>query len=80
MTLNELILAQQIEAIRQRNLRWTECTPGPWFEDGPRRPGGVRRAIAAALVRAGLLLDRRAAETAATPSEQASQQEVRHAL
>ncbi len=80
MTLNELILAQQIEAARRRNLEWSEVARGLQVESAVERPGGIRHAIAASLVRGGLLLDRRAAEIAAARQTAASQREVGHAL
>jgi hypothetical protein len=76
MTLNELMLAQQIETMRRRNLEWIQFEPRLRVGAPPRRPGGIRHLLATALVRLGVLLDGTAAEIAT----RVSKKEARHAL
>ena len=76
MTLNELMLEQEIEA-RQLRLARAGADALDDFAT-PRR--GVRPATAALLVRVGTRLDRRAAELAVRPAQPVSPGEVRHAL
>ena len=76
MTLNELLLAQQIETMRRRNLEWIQFEPRLHVGEPPRRPGGIRHLLATVLVRLGVLLDSTAAEIAT----RVSHKEARHAL
>jgi len=60
MTINELLVEQQINKMQRLNDAWRAFEPEP--RSAP--DGGLRRSVASALVRLGVWLDRRAGETA----------------
>lgn len=76
MTLNELMLEQDIEARQLRLAGIERDAPGQIATS----PAGIRSAIAALLVRLGTRLDRRSAELVVLSIQPLSQQEVHHAL
>ena len=76
MTLNELMLAQQIETMRRRNLEGIQFEPRLRVGAPRSGSGGIRHLVAMALVRLGVLLDGTAAEIAT----RVSHKEARHAL
>lgn len=78
MTLQELILDEQIEAIRRRNATFAAPVLASAGEPRVRHRAALRGVLARALVRVGLLLDRDAIEQ--TTSRGTNPQEARHAL
>lgn len=79
MTLNELMLAQQIDTMQRLHLAWIEFEGQPDVVDDS-APHRLRHAIAATLVRLGMMLDRSVGATSTTPLQQSGNKEVRHAL
>ena len=71
MTLQDILLEQQIERMHNLDTAWTRFQAEAEAIDRDRHPGVVaatRGAIASGLVRAGVWLDRRAGERALTPT------------
>jgi site-specific recombinase XerD len=79
VTLNELMLAQQIETMQRLQLAWIEFEGQPYVVDDS-APHGLRHSIAATLVRLGMMLDRSVGETPAASLQSSGNKEVRHAL
>ena len=71
MTLQDILLEQQIERMHKRDTAWARYQAEAAEIDHARHPGmlaGARSAVASALVHTGVWLDRRAGERALTPS------------
>lgn len=71
MTLQDILLEQQIEKIHNLDNAWVRFQAEAAEIDRARHPGIVaatRAAVASALVHAGVWIDRRAGERALTPT------------
>ncbi|MDP9236256.1 MAG: hypothetical protein M3P30_02470 [Chloroflexota bacterium] len=79
MMLNELMAEQQMEAIRRLHVAWIEFEGQPYTIDASPTPG-LRHAVAATLVRLGMMLDRSAGEISTSTPQPSVNKEVRHAM